>query len=366
MSITEVGNLIGSQIYPGFVDSTDPFDLYKFSLSGVGTFNASINDMTNNADLQFLSSSGEVLSLSTNLSTTPEAIDVANLAAGNYAVRVSQVSGNTGYNLNLTVDTALKTSDTNSQVDFITGQKIESGYFTVDETGEVNLEFAYDGGLYKGELAAFNLEGMEDFVLGSPEFTFEAARRSLSNSLLGYVIFSDAGEDAKFSGGLLDANYNDSQYKGIKTFAMKPGGDYGFMLIPHGTVQQVLHNPNLSDLNRPLFSLIPASQPPGAGISIADINGAGNAIAFEDLLVGRWADKDYNDLIVKMTGAKLTAPSLNQLINPLKDWRNSDGGKQLIDYLKTACITRPELAQMNKDLPKIPDFSEKSGILAPG
>ncbi|HAZ47971.1 MAG TPA: hypothetical protein DDW76_00140 [Cyanobacteria bacterium UBA11369] len=336
MSTFESGSIFGTQNYSGIVDSATPFDLYNASLGG----------LSNNADV-LLGSSGNILSSSSNSTTTPDAIAADNFITNNYSAQAFPVNNTTDLDLNRVVRAEGNISANNNQIDPLTGQNWASGYFTVGEAEQVSFDIAFDGGWYKNELAVFRSEGMDKFVFDSPEFIKEAAKRSLSNSELGYVIFSDATEDAKFSGGLLDGNYNDSQYKGIKTFTMKPGANYGFMLVPNGTVQEVFNNPNLGGDKRPIFSLIPANSQASPGMPIADINGAGNAIGFEDLPVVPWADKDYNDLIVKMTGAKLTAPPLNELINPVRDWRNSDQGKQFLDYLKTgisAPLNQPLIA----------------------
>jgi hypothetical protein len=48
----------------------------------------------------------------------------------------------------------------NLDIDF----QFESGYFTVGESGEVTIDYLFDGGGYEGELAIFSLEGMEDLT----------------------------------------------------------------------------------------------------------------------------------------------------------------------------------------------------------
>ncbi|HAA29489.1 MAG TPA: hypothetical protein DCE56_19585 [Cyanobacteria bacterium UBA8553] len=48
----------------------------------------------------------------------------------------------------LTIDPAITTS-------------FDSGIFTVGDTGEVSIDFLLDSGEYRGELALFSLEGME-------------------------------------------------------------------------------------------------------------------------------------------------------------------------------------------------------------
>ena len=61
-------------------------------------------------------------------------------------------------------------------------ENLETGIFTVGETGEVTFDYLFDGGNFEGELAVFSLEGMEALELGSSDFIQEAARRALTNS----------------------------------------------------------------------------------------------------------------------------------------------------------------------------------------
>ncbi|MFB2968843.1 S8 family serine peptidase [Aerosakkonema sp. BLCC-F183] len=326
MSNLDIGVLNSDRNYFGLVDSTDPFDLYKFSLNSPAKVGVSLTGLTANADLEVLDTGEGVLYNSANGDLSDEAIAIDNLAAGNYTIRVTQVSGEANYNLNLTVE--------NIQVDPLTGLKIESGYFTVGETGQVGVDFINDGGWYKGELAIFSLEGMDRFVPGSEEFIKEAAHRSLSNSNLGYIVISDPNEAAKFNVGLANAD-NNGEYKGIKTFAMKPEDKFGVMLVPNGKVQEVWDNPNIGGSKRPLFSLVTAN--PNAAFhvgQVADINGTGSAFAIEDMRVDTGTDKDYNDVIFKLTGATGKAVNLDDVINPERDWRDSKLGKDLIDYVK--------------------------------
>ncbi|MDY7016213.1 MAG: hypothetical protein SVX43_21970, partial [Cyanobacteriota bacterium] len=71
----------------------------------------------------------------------------------------------------------------------------EKGVFTVGDSGEVGIDFLFDGGKYQGELAIFSLEGMDDFDFNDPEdfraFMQEASERALSDSEMGRVVISD-------------------------------------------------------------------------------------------------------------------------------------------------------------------------------
>lgn len=77
-----------------------------------------------------------------------------------------------------------------------------SGVFTVGSTGQVGIDYLFDGGGYPGELAIFSLQGLESLDLGTPEFIKEVGRRALSDSTLGHVVISDQIDGARFSGAL--------------------------------------------------------------------------------------------------------------------------------------------------------------------
>ena len=214
----------------------------------------------------------------------------------------------------------------------------DSGVFTVGDTGNVGIDFLFDGGWYQGELAIFSLDGMEQFEPGAEGFIKEAARRALSNSELGHVAISDPTEGARFSGLVPGdpTNYNAGEFQGIKTFEMRPGDKFGVMLIPNGTLQQVFDNPAASGELRPLFSMGTAN-PDDAfdGRQIADVTGAGHTFAMEDFWSKGWTDKDYNDLIFRVWGATGQAVHLDQVIDPAKDWRSTEVGQQLLNYVRS-------------------------------
>ncbi|MEQ8969848.1 MAG: DUF4114 domain-containing protein, partial [Coleofasciculus sp. C1-SOL-03] len=160
----------------------------------------------------------------------------------------------------------------------------ESGVFTVGQTGEVSVDFLFDGGGYEGELAVFSLEGMEEFEPGSEAFIQEAASRALSDSELGHIVISDQTEGARFVGELGESDRNSGDYLGVKTVQMRPGDEFGFMLVPNNTVQQVFDNPDVGGAARPLFSMATANPDDGFHVGqIADVTGDGSTFVMEDL-----------------------------------------------------------------------------------
>jgi hypothetical protein len=71
------------------------------------------------------------------------------------------------------------------------------GVFTVGESGQISIDYLFDGGDYQAQMSIFSLDGMENLEVGSIEFIKEAARRATSNSELGYVVIEDSKQTGK-------------------------------------------------------------------------------------------------------------------------------------------------------------------------
>ncbi len=227
--------------------------------------------------------------------------------------------------------------------------RFTSGVFTVGETGQVKIDYLFDGGNYQGELAIFSLKGMEKFEPGSPDFIKEAAHRALSNSELGYVVISDPTEGAKFT-----SSTNAGNYLGTKEFNMRPGDEFGVMLVPNGSLQQVFNNPNVGGALRPLFSLVTANPNQGFHVGqIADVTGDGHTFVLEDLRVDGNTDRDCNDVIFQVRGATGKAINLDQVIAPGKDWRTSKIGQELVTYAEANVASDPVVPDLVSDLDRI-------------
>ncbi|NJK67674.1 MAG: DUF4114 domain-containing protein, partial [Microcoleus sp. CSU_2_2] len=226
-----------------------------------------------------------------------------------------------------------------------------SGKFVVDSTGQVGIDFLYDGGLYKGQLAIISLKGMEKFVPGSTEFIKEAAARALSNSVTGHIAIDDLSEGARFTGNLAEGNYNDGNYAGVKSFAMTPGEEFGIAIVPNGTFQEVLNNPAVGGDKRPLFSMTTANPAEGFHVGqIADVTGSGKTFTMEDMRVDLGSDRDYNDFIFQVRGATGKAVLLDEVINAEKDWRKADIGKSLIAYSQGEIVSeKPKTLSVKTD-----------------
>lgn len=209
------------------------------------------------------------------------------------------------------------------------------GVFEVDASGQVQFDFLFDGGWFQGELAIFNLEGMEAYTPGSQEFIQEAALRALTNSTQGHVLLNDPTEGARFSSSLpWERDFNAGEYLGAKTFTMNAGDRFAVMLIQHTTVQEIANNPgNIWQWGKlPLFSIPEANVGGVAEGQMVAVDEYGT-FAFEDVRVD-WgsSDGDYNDVVFQIQGAQGVATSMDTAVNPSRDWRSTAVGQELLAY----------------------------------
>jgi subtilisin family serine protease len=213
--------------------------------------------------------------------------------------------------------------------------ELENGYgiFSVGESGEVAIDFLFDGGRYKSELGIFSLDGMEDYASDPLLFAKEAATRALSDSLLGHIVVSDRAQAARFSGHMEaseDRDWNSGEYLAQPTFAMTPGDEFAFILMPKGGLAQVLEEGDISQA--PLFSIAAAN--PGGDIQFADVTGDSKAFSFEDLSIDKGSsDQDFNDIIFQIEGATGKAFGLGTVKESLTDWQQSDVGQVVIEAI---------------------------------
>lgn len=242
----------------------------------------------------------------------------------------------------------------------------DSGTFIVGSSGEVDVDYLFDGGWFRGELAVFSLQGMDELTPGSEEFMLEAARRALTNSEQGRVLIQDDLEGARFSANLgyePDFNTDPQNYQGVKTVAMTPGDEVGLMLVQNTTVRETLDNPdNVLQFGKlPIFS-IPEANLLGTSpnqFEFVDINGNGS-IALEDVSISQ-ADRDYNDMIFQLVGLDGNFESLEDNINPARDWRDTDIGEQLLNYTDTR-VFNEGVFQVDESGEVIIDFLYDGGM----
>jgi|GEM_PF-1334327 len=193
---------------------------------------------------------------------------------------------------------------------------LDDGYLTVDSTGEIEVDFLFDGGWFKGDLGIFSLDGMDAYQPSTLEFIQEAATRAISNSTDGHVLLDDANEGARLNTTVdWEPEFNSGIYEGEKTFELTPGGRYGLILVPNTTLEDIAASPSLDGSNGrfPFFSMKGANilnavqfidhvdgTEDTAILGIEDLN-----ILFDGDLGG---DRDFNDVILTVEGASFFAP----------------------------------------------------------
>ena len=228
-------------------------------------------------------------------------------------------------------------------IDYASRPTFDSGVFRVDASGQVGVDYLYDGGWYQGEMAIFSLKGMEGLKVNSNEFVQEATRRALSGSTQGHIVIKDRTEGAKYTAKFAwEDGFNSGAYLGVKTYAMNAGEDFAVMLIQNSTVQELANDvTKMWSGNRlPIFSIPQANiGAPSSVRQIVDVTGKGDTFGMEDVRTdwGNASDRDYNDMVFRFTGAKGVAPLMDTHVNRDRDWRDSSVGRELIQY-----ATRPD------------------------
>lgn len=111
------------------------------------------------------------------------------------------------------------------------------------------------------------------------------------------------------------------------------------MLLPHGTVQDVLSDANrLRGVRVPLFSTQSTQG------QMVDLTGEGNTFGWEDQPSNgnSFQTPDYKDIIFKIEGATGEALPVDDLIAPEGDWRNRALGQNIVNYAQTGVSTTPD------------------------
>ena len=155
MSNIEIGRLQDNYFHIGSTGKTEPTDTYFFSLPTMGSTRISAVGSSGDINMELQDKEGRLIkSISTSDENTG-ILSTDNLGVAGYILNVSPVSGNTNYQVSLTPD---------GKVDPLTGMGLEAGFFTTDQKGEVGFDLLHDGGRYKGEVAIFSLDGMEELT----------------------------------------------------------------------------------------------------------------------------------------------------------------------------------------------------------
>ncbi len=203
------------------------------------------------------------------------------------------------------------------------------GVFTVGNGGLLSIDVLADNGAYQGQLGVFSLTGMENFRLGSAEFMIEAARRAIDGNGEGYLLFDDATEDARFNSQLGERDYNGGSYNGVKTVGFEAGEKVALILVPNSSLESVADG-NFQGSNRPLFSMSAAN----GATQFAKVGT--NVFGWEDIALkgGRsnFSDADYNDIVIKVSGATGQATELSQVMKADRNWLQTESAQNILAF----------------------------------
>ena len=208
---------------------------------------------------------------------------------------------------------------------------LTNGIFQINSSGMVSIDYLYDGGGYKGELAIFSLRGMENLEVGSSEFLQEATQRALSNSDFGYIVIQDERDRARFSDSKnelnWEGNYNGGLYEGSRSFSMLANDTFAIMFVNRGTIAEANGENTLfsfGSINPEDKTILP---------QMVDVTGNGNTFGWEDINLSQTgSDRDYNDLVIQVQGATTTAPLMDNEVYSNRDWRTTEIGQELLAY----------------------------------
>ena len=212
----------------------------------------------------------------------------------------------------------------------------ETGTFLVDSSGEITVDYLFDGGWFQGQLGVFSLEGMDLLEPGSAEFMRAAARRASSSSDRGHVIIDDATEGARFEADLgYERNFNRHEYLDVKSFAMTPGEEVGFVMVQNTSFEETLENPEaIGEFGKSvLYSIPEANKTDSISQQVQFTSVANNGtIALEDYPT-RGTKQDFNDVVYQVTGfAEGNLPELENHLDPQLDWVQTEVGTELLTY----------------------------------
>jgi Leucine-rich repeat (LRR) protein/subtilisin-like proprotein convertase family protein len=208
-------------------------------------------------------------------------------------------------------------------IDPLTGENAAAsaeGVFIVGDDGQLEFDYALDGGRYQGEAGIVSLRNLDDVAWGSVDWTREIIDRVLSNSSLGYRLVNDRVDNPWID--LFHAEAG--EYRGSQILAMTPGDTVAIVLIPNGTFTEVLANPEIGGNKRPLFSIAtanPDDQFYFGQIAVADRD----VYVMEDKRIDLGSDRDYNDFGFRLTGVTPrgigTIDDLIEIAPGDDDWR---------------------------------------------
>jgi hypothetical protein len=215
-----VGALESSGTLNEFVGASDPNDYYQLNLSNPSSLNLLLNGLSADANLQLFNSRETLIASSAQSGILAESINISQLEAGTYYVRVYQSSSDTNYNLSWATTAQASSSSTlvNTQASAVTSTTTSSPFtsFTVVDASGDNTALTV---LEEGALRlSYNLQG----VTSLSSVRLEAIRNGAVVSTLGTWT----------SASLSDAVVN------LASFPSLTAGAYQFRLVALTTTNQ--------------------------------------------------------------------------------------------------------------------------------
>jgi hypothetical protein len=171
---------LGKRTYTDWVGTEDKDDYYQFQLDTVSNFNLVLNRLTADADVELLSSSGNVIASSLNGGTTSESISRV-LDAGIYHVRVYQYSGETFYNLELSAKPNTTPSNLNPPPVPTNANNPQSNQTTVSSVIQPQsaASSTYIAGTLRGDTFTYNSGYSRTVYSGNGNVDFGSGARDL-------------------------------------------------------------------------------------------------------------------------------------------------------------------------------------------
>ncbi|MFM1841458.1 MAG: hypothetical protein RLZZ490_189 [Cyanobacteriota bacterium] len=214
--------------------------------------------------------------------------------------------------------------------------QFDQGVFQVGASGTVVIDWLLDGGMYdNAEVGIFSLSGLDQYETGSTQFVKAVLDRVKSNSTLGYRVVSDTTADARYSPSWdWEALFNGDNYLGRQSFAMTPGDQFGFVLLPDASFDSGgLTNWNGNWGRRPFFSMEAAN--PDRSKQFGEIYpdaGNGLVVGFEDVHMSQGSNRDYQDIVLGIQGAtSVNVPLIADIIHKEHNWLTTDAGQFVVN-----------------------------------
>ena len=214
--------------------------------------------------------------------------------------------------------------------------EFDQGVFEVGASGTVVIDWLLDGGMYNNaEVGIFSLSGLDQFEIGSNQFTKAVLDRVNSNSTLGYRVVSDTLADARYTPSWDWENlFNGENYQGSQAFAMTPGDRFGFVLLPNASfTDDGLTNWNGNWGRRPFFSMDLAN--PDQSKQFGEVypdSGKGIVVGFEDVHMSQGSNRDYQDILLGIQGAtSVNVPLIADIIHKEHNWLNTTTGQFVVN-----------------------------------